>query len=147
MDNNVQNFINSLSGNVRLEAKRNGARDESCLTDDAREVLGFSQPATLYRYRGGYYIPELGLESDSLSGISLKITEWYCSNLLDSYSTKYRNGVRTMTLDQLEEFEQSEYLVGLEANGLSGSNPGYYLYWITYPDGTEEGIDVKPEYE
>ena len=87
MINDIQAFIDSLSSGVKLEAKRNGERDETGLSDDAREVLSFTQPATLYRYKDCYYIPEIGLDSDNLAGMDAEITDWYCDTLLDRYST------------------------------------------------------------
>ena len=44
--------------------------------------------------------------------------------------------------DTLAELEETAFLT-VEANGMSGTNPGHYLYWAKYPDGTEQEINVR----
>ena len=42
----------------------------------------------------------------------------------------------------LADLEETAFLE-VESNGMSGTNPGYYLYWVKYPDGTEQEINVR----
>lgn len=55
---------------------------------------------------------------------------------------EWRNGVLIITPETLEELEADpDYTV--EANGMSGTNYSYYLFWVTDSDGNEIEINVK----
>ena len=94
-----------------------------------------------------YFWVEQNAEYDSIEALNSALESYISDSYRDYYKDQgyYKNGVLILDVDTLEEIEEAAFLE-VEPDGTSGTNPGYYLYWITYPDGTEDEINVKPEY-
>ena len=94
-----------------------------------------------------YFWVEQNAEYDSIEALNSALESYISDSYRDYYKDRgyCKNGVLILDVDTLEEIEEAAFLE-VEPDGMSGTNPGYYLYWITYPDGTEDEINVKPEY-
>ena len=94
-----------------------------------------------------YFWVEQNAEYDSIEALNSALESYISDSYRDYYKDQgyYKNGVLILDVDTLEEIEEAAFLE-VEPDGTSGTNPGHYLYWITYPDGTEDEINVKPEY-
>ena len=102
---------------------------------------------TIHATYSTYYWTEQNAEYDSIEALNSALESYISDTYQDYYRDRgyFKNGVLVLDLDTIDEIEETAFLE-VEPDGMSGTNPGYYLYWITYPDGTEDEINVKPEY-
>ena len=106
-----------------------------------------STDITIHATYSTYYWTEQNAEYDSIEALNSALESYISDTYQDYYRDQgyYKNGVLVLDADTLAELEEAALLT-VEANGMSSTNPGYYLYWAKYPDGTEQEINVKPEY-
>ena len=92
-----------------------------------------------------YFWVEQNAEYDSIEALNSALESYISDSYRDYYRDQgyFKNGVLVLDLAMIDEIEETAFLE-VEPDGLSGANPGHHLYWITYPDGTEDEINVKP---
>ena len=113
-------------------------------SDAAQAYYSDSTDITLYASGGMIHWTEQGADYDSVDQLNSALESYVTDTYQDYYREQgyYKNGVLVLDADTLEEIEETAFLT-VEENGTSGTNPGHHLYWITYPDGTEQEINVK----
>ena len=91
-----------------------------------------------------YFWVEQNAEYDSIEALNNALESYISDSYRDYYKGQgyFKNGVLVLDPDTLTEIEETAFLT-VESNGMSGTNPGYYLYWIEFPDGTEDEINVR----
>ena len=113
-------------------------------SDAVQAYYSVSTDVTINATYSTYYWTEQNAEYDSIEALNSALESYISNSYQDYYKDQgyFKNGVLILDNDTLTEIEETPFL-GVEANGMSGTNPGYYLYWIKYPDGSEQEINVR----
>lgn len=113
-------------------------------SDAVQAYYSDSTDITLYASGGMIHWTEQGADYDSVDQLNSALESYVTDTYQDYYREQgyYKNGVLVLDADTLEEIEETAFLT-VGANGMSGANLGYYLYWVKYPDGTEQEINIR----
>ena len=113
-------------------------------SEAVQDYYSVSTDVTINATYSTYYWTEQNAEYDSIEALNSALESFISNSYQDYYKDQgyFKNGVLILDSDTLTEIEETPFLT-VEANGMSGTNPMYSLYWIEYPDGSEQEINVR----